>query len=268
MGASLGGALSAAGIEVLWASEGRSPASRERARRAHLVDVGTLADLAARSQVILSVCPPSEALAVARRVATIGFGGIYVDANAVAPATARVIRSELEAVGAVVVDGDLIGGPVKDGTGPRMYLSGEAAGRVAGLFDSTAVTTVVLAGGQEAASALKMCYAAYTKGAAALLLAIRALAAHEGVDDALVAEWSISQPDLVGRSDLAAKFNSAKAWRFAGEMEQIAAAFASAELPAGFGTAAAEVYRRLSDFKDRAEPPTLDDVVSRLLDPL
>jgi hypothetical protein len=147
-----------------------------------------------------------------------------------------------------------------------MYLSGTAAERVASLFEGTSVTAVVLHGGAEAASALKMCYAAYTKGVAALLLSIRAVAIEEGVDDALVAEWSISQPDLARRCEQAATANSAKAWRFVGEMEEIARTFASAGLPDGFAAAAAEVYRRLAPFKNTEDLPAVDTVARRLLE--
>ena len=90
MGAMVGAALRAGGESVLWASEGRSAASAERADVARLEDVGTIEELARRSDVVLSICPPAAAVAVARSVA--GFEGIYVDANAIAPATARQDR--------------------------------------------------------------------------------------------------------------------------------------------------------------------------------
>ena len=83
MGAALGAALRAKGETVLWASTGRSPATAYRASTAGLTDVVTVEELARRSEVILSICPPHAALEVARSVA--GFDGIYVDANAVSP---------------------------------------------------------------------------------------------------------------------------------------------------------------------------------------
>ena len=90
-----------------------------------------------------------------------------------------------------------------------------------------------------AASALKMAYAAWTKGSSALLIAVRALAIREGVDGALHAEWERSQPGLGARSESAVAGNARKAWRFVGEMEEIAATFAAAGLPAGFHEACA-----------------------------
>ncbi len=111
-----------------------------------------------------------------------------------------------------------------------------------------------------------MAYAAWTKGTSALVLAIRALAASEGVADALAAEWAISQPDLAARSERAAGGAAPKAWRWAGEMREIAATFAESGLPAGFHGAAAEVYDRLESFKDADPPPPIDEVVEALLD--
>jgi hypothetical protein len=95
-------------------------------------------------------------------------------------------------------------------------------------------------------------------------MAVRALAASEGVDDALLAEWGRSQPDLPKKSEAAARDNARKAWRFVGEMDEIAATFEAAGLPGGFHQAAGEIYRRLADYKDAAAPPAMADLVEPL----
>jgi 3-hydroxyisobutyrate dehydrogenase-like beta-hydroxyacid dehydrogenase len=266
MGASLGAALAAQGREVLWAARGRSARTRVRAEAAGLVDAGAPADLFRRCGVVLSVCPPHAALETARSAAAHGFAGLYADANAVSPATAREIGAVVEAAGAAFVDGGIVGPPVRpDGTGAtRLYLSGPRAREVAGLFEGAALEAIALDAPAGAASALKMAFAAYTKGTAALLLAIRSLARAEGVDDALVAEWGRSLPELPGRSESAARGTAAKAWRFAGEMREIAASFAAAGLPDGFHRAAQEIYARLEGYKDAAAPPDLAEVADAL----
>ena len=134
---------------------------------------------------------------------------------------------------------------------------------MAALFEGSALEAIVVEGGPGAASAVKMSYAAWTKGSAALLLAVRALAAAEGAEAALLAEWAISQRDLQGRSEGAAKGNARKAWRFVGEMDEIAATFANAGLPDGFHQAAAEIYRRMEGYKD-APPPSIEEVARAL----
>src|SRR6058998_2362558 len=70
---------------------------------------------------------------VAAGVAGAGFRGVYVDANAVSPATAAHVGDVVTGTGASFVDGDLIGGPARLSGGPRLYLSGERAGDVASL---------------------------------------------------------------------------------------------------------------------------------------
>src|SRR5262249_54250264 len=81
----------------------------------------------------------------------------------------------------------------------RLYLSGAEAGLVAGLFSGSFVDARVLPGEVGTASAVKMAYAAWTKGTAALLLAIGELARAEGVEGALHEEWRVSLPGLPER---------------------------------------------------------------------
>src|SRR3954454_19945651 len=88
MGASLAAECSG---ERLWCSDGRSPATRARAEAAGLIDVGTLEALVRGADPIVSVCPPTSAVALADSVAAVGFEGMYVDVNAIAPATTRAI---------------------------------------------------------------------------------------------------------------------------------------------------------------------------------
>jgi 3-hydroxyisobutyrate dehydrogenase-like beta-hydroxyacid dehydrogenase len=234
MGAAVGRVLAAAGHEVVWASERRSAASAARA--GGFVDAETLGDLAARCEVVLSICPPDAAVGVARALA--GFDGLYVDANAVSPATAAEIAA---LIGPGYVDGGIIGSPPPSGA--RLYLCGARAAEAAALFDGAALATAVL-DGEFAASALKMVYAAWTKGSAALLLAIEGVATELGVADDLHAEWAHSQPRLEERLGAAQASAASKGWRWSGEMREIAATFAAAGRPDGFHRAAAEVYER------------------------
>src|SRR5260370_28347 len=106
-----------------------------------------------------------------------------------------------------------------------------------------------------AASALKMAYASWTKTSAALLIAVCSLAQSEGIEAALLGEWQRSLPDLPARSEKAVSGNARKAWRYVGEMEEIAATFADAGLPAGFSLAAREIYQRLEQYNDASAPP-------------
>jgi 3-hydroxyisobutyrate dehydrogenase-like beta-hydroxyacid dehydrogenase len=263
MGASVGGALVDRGLRVYWASVGRSRDSAQRAEGAGLEDAGTVEALVARVNVLFSICPPDAALDVARSVGRAGYSGLYVDANATAPATALAIQDVLHSRGASFVDGDLIGGPLRPGGATRLYLSGPAAAAVADLFQGTdRVEAVVVEGEVTAASALKMCYAAWTKGTSALLLAVLAAARATGVNGPLISEWERSQPDLLNRME-GARRAGPKAWRFAGEMDEIARCFADAGVASGFPQAAADIYRKLEDLK--GTDADLESVVTLLL---
>ncbi len=263
MGSAVGAAVLSGGNESWWASAGRSSATRARASQDGLRDAGSLASLAISSSVALSICPPEFARTTAEAFIDAGFKGLYADCNAVSPTTARSVRDLVEAAGCDFVDGGIVGGPPRGNGRTRLYLSGERASEVAALFAGTPLDAVVMDGGPGAASALKVAYAAWTKGSQALLLNIRALARAEGIEETLLAEWAGSQADLAARSERAAAGSAPKAWRWVGEMEEIADSFAAVGLPDGFHRGAAGLYERMAGFKDR-EGVTLDEVLSTL----
>jgi 3-hydroxyisobutyrate dehydrogenase-like beta-hydroxyacid dehydrogenase len=242
MGASCAAQLRSTGVEVIWAGDGRSSATVRRAEAADLRDVGSVAAVVEEADAILSICPPAAARDVARQVA--GFGGLYVDANAVAPATTRDVAAILRAGGADVVDGGIIGGPPNTAGATRLYVSGPRAFDAAKWWDGTNLEAIVVGDTLGSASALKAAYAAWTKAGAALLLAIRGVAAAEGVEDALVAEWARSQPALEKRYAQAQRSAAEKGWRWVAEMEESADLFGADGQPDGFLRAAAELYRR------------------------
>jgi 3-hydroxyisobutyrate dehydrogenase-like beta-hydroxyacid dehydrogenase len=268
MGVTIGAAAASSAAQVLWASKQRGEATRQRALQAGLADAGTVASAVAQSDIVLSVCPPHAAVEVAEQVAAQKFKGIYVDANAVSRATAERIAEIVSRAGASFVDGGIIGSPVKRSGTTRLYLSGARACEVAELFSRSMLDVRTIGPEPGMASALKVAYAAWTKGTDAMLLAIRAYASHEGVDNALLEEWRISQPQLENRCQRAATVATPKAWRYVGEMEEIAEAFARAGLPEGFHKAAAELCRRLEAFKDRTDPaPEIAEVIEALRRP-
>ena len=265
MGSTIGAAAATSGAQVVWASNGRSDASRKRANHAGLKNVVNVIDAVRQSEVVLSVCPPHAAIDVAREVAALNFRGIYVDANAVSRATAEEIGTIVEKSGAAYVDGGIIGSPVKQAGTTRLYLSGDKAEEIARLFSASMLDARAIGKESGAASALKMAYAAWTKGTDVLILGIRAFAMHEGVDDALLQEWRISQPALEKKCERAAAVAVPKMWRYVGEMREIAEAFEAAGLPGGFHAAAAEICERLAGFKDQTDPaPTVPRVLDAL----
>lgn len=264
MGSSVGAAARMGGHSVRWCSAGRSAASRTRAESDGLEEVTTLDALLACSEVLVSVCPPGAADALAAEVMACGFEGLFVDANAISPATARGVGARVTAGGGSFVDAGIVGPPARGQGRTILYLSGERAAEVAALFEGSPLQTHVVGVEAGQASAVKVAFAAWTKGSSALLLAVRALAEAEGVTDGLLHAWAQLAPDLAARSQGTAAGTAPKAWRFEGEMLEIAASFEAAGLPGGFHRAAAEVYGRMAAFKDAAEPATLDAVLKHL----
>ena len=263
MGASVGAAARSNQHTVLWASVGRSADTVARAERANLEDAGGIAELVHASEIVLSICPPHAAGDVAREVVDLGFTGLYVECNAISPDRTRAIQRLVESAGADYVDGGIIGGPAwRQEAGTHLYLSGPRAEEVAACFTGSPLQASVISDRIGAASAIKMGYAAYTKGTTALLTGILGMVEKEGVREALAGQWG---KDFTERTIRRVRANTAKAWRFEGEMYEIADTFRGAGLPGGFHQAAAEVFKRLANFKDQDEPPTIESVLETLL---
>lgn len=254
MGSVVAASLVQAGRDTAWVSEGRGPASRERAQAVGLREISTINELKL-VDVVVSVVPPASALDTAITVANSGFRGIYVDGNAVSPSTANAVYETVTQTGASFVDGGIIGPPPQKLGDARLYLSGEKAEEVAALFEGSVMDArpIEATPGSCAASSLKMAYAGWTKGSSALLLAVRAMARAHGVEQALLDEWGISQAGLEGKSNQAAIGNAFKAWRFVGEMVEISNTMQAGGLPGGFHQGAAELYEALADFKDQMD---------------
>ena len=265
MGISVAASAQKGGCEVYWASEGRSGQTRQRAGKHSLNDAGTLAELCDTCSAVVSVCPPHAAEEVAEQVLACGFGGLYLDANAISPQRAVRIGERMTAAGVAFVDGGIIGGPAWEPGQTWLYLSGGRADEVAACFSGGPLETAVIGEAFGKASALKMCYAAWTKGSTALLCAILGTAEALGVWAELEQQWERNWPGFPEQSVNRARRVTAKAWRFAGEMEEISATFAGAGLPGGFHAAAADLYRRIAHFKDAPETPSLEEVLDDLV---
>lgn len=266
MGSSVGAAARSTGVEVLWCGIDRSDATHTRAAADGLVPAPGLRELVERSSVVLSVCPPAAAASVARQVAELCFGGTYVDANAVSPETAREIRDAVIRGGASFVDGGIVGPPARANGSTVLYLSGEDCAAIEALFRGSFLETHVVGQRVGEASALKMAFAGWTKGSAALLLAVRALAESEGVAEGLRHAWDRFGPGLEARVESTALTTAPKAWRFAAEMREVSTTLTAVGLPGGFHAAASAVYERMADFKD-TEDCSLERVLRALLEP-
>lgn len=246
MGASLGAALRQNCAAVLWAAESRSPETRERARQAGLTEVPDLPTLASRAQVIVSICPPHAAEEVARDVARHANADLqlYIDANAVAPATVDRIAElfDLDRV----VDAALVGPPAWQ-PGTFLWLSGPRAAEAAELFADTPLDVRVLGDRLGQASMAKVCFALQSKAMPTIWLAMAEAAdAYEVLAPVreVLAEDGIDLDAHLASIERRAR---PKAWRWAGEMDEAAAALAALGLPDGWSRAAADTYRRLAN---------------------
>jgi 3-hydroxyisobutyrate dehydrogenase-like beta-hydroxyacid dehydrogenase len=212
----------------------------------------------ARADYFLSILPPSDALGLAERMAEqISRGNhkpIYVDCNAVSPPTKVEIGHVITKAGSPFVDAGIIGGPPKAGyDGPSIYASGGDAGKFASLGDFGLLVRVI-DGPIGAASAMKMSYAGITKGFTALGAMMMLAAERGGVAEGLRAELERSQPALLAWQQRSIPGMFSKAYRFVGEMEEIADYVGEDDAAREMFDAFADFYTRLAaDFEGKHE---------------
>jgi 3-hydroxyisobutyrate dehydrogenase-like beta-hydroxyacid dehydrogenase len=258
MGSAIGARLRDGGARVLTALDGRSERTRRLAAESGLEDVGSLASLVGRADVVLSVVPPGAACDVAAAVAAACGQArpLVVDLNAVAPPTVLRIEVNLGASGLALIDGSISGPPPHARGTTRIYLSGPRATEVAEL-PMDGVERVVVSEVLGAASAVKMCTASVYKGRVALLAqALRTAHAHGVVEHVLedLADTGLADRDRTGATLARA---SAKAWRYVAEMEEIAATQSEAGLTPDLFRALAVVY---TDLAERALPGAPEEI--------
>jgi 3-hydroxyisobutyrate dehydrogenase-like beta-hydroxyacid dehydrogenase len=186
---------------------------------------------------------------VARSVITEKFKGIFLDANAISPQRVRRLQQMMEENGIHFIDGSIIGGPAWKAGETFLYLSGKGAEVIRDCFQNGPLEIKIIGDEAGKASAIKMCYAAYSKGTTALLAAVLAAAKAYDVSEELYRQWDMDDPGFSDQVNRRVMRTTAKAWRFAGEMDEIAATFEEVGLPGGFHQAAADVFRRMANME-------------------
>ena len=224
MGAAVGRRLAENGVEVRTSLAGRSGASMDRAEAAGMQPVEDVQ--VAEADIVLSIVPPSQALALAERLAPAlaraAHHPVYADCNAVSPQTVQRVGAVIAATGARFVDAGIIGGPPRPGErGPVFYTAGPDAAALA-VLNGHGLRVKLLDGAIGAASGLKMSYAGITKGLTALGSAMMLAATRFGAAGALRAELADSQPQLLAHFSRSVPDMYPKAYRWVGEMEEIA----------------------------------------------
>ena len=260
MGISVAASAKNSGHSIFWVSQGRSEATRTRAEQFDLRELRSLSELCETCSMIISVCPPKYAGELSQQVLQAGFKGIFVDANAISPMRSQKIGQQMALAGVEYVDGGIIGGPAWQENSTFLYLSGLQSEQVAHCFERGPLVTRIIGEEIGRASAMKMCYAAKTKGMTALLCSIVATANELGIWEDLERHWSAEVSGAGRKAVEDIRKVTAKAWRFSGEMEEIASTLDFAGLPAGFHKAAAETYQRMAHFKGYRELPELEEV--------
>ena len=252
MGSAVGARLVENGAQVLTCLEGRSAATRERARAASMQAVGL--DGIVGADIVLSIVPPAEAVGVAGQISAAmrehASKPPFMDCNAISPHTMVKVSASFEPDGPAVLDGSIIGAPPKPGQhGPRLYVSGDADGR-SDVLARHGLHVRRIDGPVGAASALKMCYAGINKGVIGLGTAMLLAAVRTGADPGLKRELEESLPELDRKFTAGIPDMYAKAYRWVAEMDEIAEFLGEDDPASLIFRGMAGLYRQMAE--DRA----------------
>jgi 3-hydroxyisobutyrate dehydrogenase-like beta-hydroxyacid dehydrogenase len=248
MGHGIGRLLSEGGYKVVSALEGRSDRTRMLSREAGIEDIGNIGNLFEGVDIILSIMRPDKALEFVQTLVknSVQYSSkpTIVDLNAIAPTTGKVAAKEANSAGLRFIDGGIIGGPPKapQNQSPRLYVSGPGADELMTL-NSTGLDFRNLGTEVGSASAIKMSYAAMTKGLTAIAINSMIIAKLEGVDEAFTEELNLSQPNLFAHMKKWLPDMCPKAYRWVGEMEEIGKTYNENSLPGELFYGIAKTYR-------------------------
>jgi 3-hydroxyisobutyrate dehydrogenase-like beta-hydroxyacid dehydrogenase len=244
MGSGIGRRFAEHGARVVTLLDGRSEKSAARAAAAGMI-AAALPEIAA-ADAVLSIVPPAEAVAVARRLAPVMRQGVFVDCNAINPVTMQAVADALAASGCAVLDGCLIGlPPVPGGGAPRLYISGDPDHR-SDILDGLGLPLRRMEGPLGAASALKMVFAGINKGMTALGTAMLLAADRAGCAAEVRRELSETLPTVLARFTQAIPDMYPKAYRWVAEMQEISEFLGPDDPAAGMFAGAAEVFAKVA----------------------
>lgn len=248
MGHVVGAVLREKGFRVLTLLDGRSDLTRQRAERVGMEDGENLGSLVKTADLIMSIMPPSAACdfaeTCARAMVAAGVAPLFVDCNAVSPASTETMGKSLQKAGAKFVKVGIIGPPPREGVQTRFYASGSGA-ELIDFLDGGGISFRDMGPEITTAAAMKMCYAGLTKGGNTLNTLIATAAELLGISQPLRQELADSQPAALRAMNARIPTLAADAGRWAGEMDEIAATFGAIGLTSNMHKGAGDMFRLL-----------------------
>ena len=243
------------GYQTFWASTGRSKESQRRAAESGITDLEDLGILCSQCGILLAVCPPHGATELAQSVASQKFGGIYIEANAIAPQSAITIKEIISAAGGTCIDGSIIGPPPREGRLTYLMLSGENLADVARIFAHRQLVIQNLGANIGLASAFKMCHTTLKKSSVLLSQLALAMAADFNIYEEFVTLWNTKEEDMELSTDTCrSKRRTEKAWRHSGEMIELGKCVKSIGLPDELCHAMATLYELIATNQTGLKP--------------
>ena len=263
MGHAVGRLLREHELRVVTCLSGRSARTRQLSEQAGITELPTMEETVKQADIVLSITVSEAVPALCREVAEAIKGTqadvLFAECNAIAPDLARRMESLIVGAGGRFVDASIIGGTPKNGSSPRFYASGRHASELEQLREFGLDVRLI---GPEVgqASGIKMCYAAMTKGTAALYTELLMAAGMLGLSEHLLEEFRNGQTDVVQRMEDWVPGLPAKSQRWVSEMQEIEATFSGLGLTPRIFQGVADMYRLVGNTSLGEERPETRDL--------
>lgn len=189
-----------AGVSA-WDLKFEAPALRE-AQLAHAAQAGvsacaSMAELCARSDLVISAVTASNTLAVAQAAAPhIRPGAVFLDLNSASPGTKQQAAALIDAAGGRYVEAGVMTSVPPYGIRVPMLLGGALAADLAGVLNDWGMDAKGVSEKLGVASAIKMCRSVMIKGLEALVIESYTTARAYGVEDHVLPTLAETFPSI------------------------------------------------------------------------
>ena len=257
--------------DILLPSNEKGAPLKAAADRIGIRTVGSAAELAAASDIVISLVTTDQSLVAAGQIARhLPKGILFLDCNSTSPGMKRDVAKTVEAAGGRSVEAAVMDLVPRWQHKVPMLVAGPAAEELIGKLAPFGVAMEAVDDDIGAASTIKMCRSVFMKGLDAILMECMVAAETAGVTDRIVASLQVTMPEMDWKTFIGKKLGGAAqhSGRRAGEMREVAVTLRELGLDPTMAEATATRLQWCADLgmKERAAATRVPSTIPEFVD--